>query len=121
MSKKTLLGLVFMLVASWLIVLSVQAEDVAVSDAETTVVTPGTEVETPAPAIETPELLTGEQSGQSCQQEAATPLARRPKPCVQLVPCDNWDSDFCDYRCAPEECCEATVLIPNSFCPRICV
>ena len=118
---KRLLELAFMLAAAWLIVLSVHAEDTALRDAETAAANQDAEADAPALAVEITEPATGELSGQSCQQEAPISLAQRPTPCVQLVPCDNWDSQNCDYHCAPEECCEATVLIPNSHCPRICV
>lgn len=36
--------------------------------------------------------------------------------------CNNWDSNYCNYYYPGDGCCcVAQVLIPNSFCPDICV
>ena len=61
------------------------------------------------------------------QPESPTPAAAAENmdlglvnKCVQVGPCDHWDSAYCDYSRRSFECCKAVILIPNSYCPNIC-
>lgn len=76
----------------------------------------------PAPAVSvtSPEAP----AAQTClSNDGSSPLAfpkPNPNDCSAIGPCSQWNSSYCSYSCSGFNCCKAVVLIPGSFCPKIC-